>query len=443
MLTRLNGSLVCVCALALGCGPRVAGDGSTTSAESNGSESDSTSTTNADTDTAEECPEPIVIDGTLKIEDESEIPDYDCVVEITGNLEFEAVPMTNLDGFPRLERVGGMLVILWTDSLVEITGFPALREVGSLWIEGHDALESIEGYAKLEHVMDDLVLDELPVLTNIEGLAAVTSVGSELSVWDVDALESLEALQVESIGGMLTIRDCDVLSDLSGLDNLTVLPHVLIWDNDGLVSLAGLEQVTQMESLELERNAALTTVDALVNLHVITDRLNIEGNPELASLAGLAALSEVGGNFELVDNDALPEVGGPEFPMAVTGQIHICGNGSLVWLPMMLTPTGADVTVLHNHTLPASIALEFVTALGHPDAKVGANDDLGDYPLDPCPYIGDGICDESERTSGDIWVICELETGDECCHLLGPTGLCPYESEGDPDCPLPTGPGAG
>jgi hypothetical protein len=403
----------CLLVLVLGCRPGSVSDGSS---ETSTSSEDGESNDETGDETGDECLEPIVHEGSLIITDESEIANYDCLVEITDNLEFEGIPMVELDGFPRLERVGGFLFIGWTDSLVAITGFPELREVGTLWIDGHSALATIDGFANLEYVVEELHLEDLPVLTSIAGLGTVTTVGSSLEIWD-----------------------CDGLVDLAGLDNLAVLPGVLIGENDGLLSLAGVEQATSAGSINLLNNAALANIDALANLGTITDDVRIVGNPELASLAGLVALDEIGGDFELVDNDALIEMGEPEFPMTVGGQVHVCGNGSLTDLPSMLMATVGDVSVIHNPSLANATALEFVSALGHPNAKVAGNDDIGDYPVDPCPFVGDGVCDEPEKASGDLSETCDPQTGAGCCTIGGPTGLCLLESEGEPDCPLPSG----
>lgn len=196
------------------------------------------------------------------------------------------------------------------------------------------------------------------------------------------------------------------------------------------------------------RNAKRAGTQAAGRVRVVSagakTNLRIAGNAELGSLAGLEGLTEVTGNFDLVDNDALLDLTAPEFPMTIGGYVQICENGSLVALPdtMMVAATGTQVSVIRNQSLANADALSFVTALGHPDARVAGNGNVGDFPLDPCPWIGDGVCDEAERWEGCLGAICDPQTGEGCCNIQGPTGLCALESDGE-DCPAEVGGTAG
>ncbi len=112
-------------------------------------------------------------------------------------------------------------------------------------------------------------------ITNLNGLAQLTSIGRGLHIWRNAALTSL-----------------------SGLDNLTSIGGGLAIDrNDGLTSLSGLDNLTSIERLYIHDNAALTSLSGLENLTSIGVELWIYGNNALTSLSGLDNLTSIGGDI--------------------------------------------------------------------------------------------------------------------------------------------------
>jgi hypothetical protein len=434
---RTPGPIALVLAALVGCGPTAGADASGdggASGEAGGGTTSASQTSEGGTAPAGECAALEVIEGSVVIGSPADIALYDCVVEIGGGVELEGVEMVELAGFPRLERVGGTVFVAWTATLVSITGFPELRQVESVIIYEHDALERIDGFGKLEIVTGSLRLEGLPALATIDGLAGVTSVGERLFLRDVPVLPHLGALaSVAHVGDTLEIDGCDALVDLTGLGAIDPLPTTRIQRNAGLLALTGLA-ATSAEGLVVSDNDALVDLAALGQLATIEGSLEILGNGALTSLDGLATLQLVGEELAIVDNDALVQIAEPRVP-ATIGRVKICENDLLADLPAPMSASVDDVMVIRNRALPNDDALAFATALGHPDAKIAGNADLASYPVEPCPFVGDGVCDEPELASGDLVAVCDPATGEGCCEWGGPTGLCMLEGEGEPDCP--------
>jgi hypothetical protein len=152
-------------------------------------------------------------------------------------------------------------------------------------------------------------------LTNLDGLAKLTSVGGDLDIFFNNSLTNIDGLvNLTSVGGDLWILANNSLTNIDGLVNLTSVGGYLdIGYNDALTKLIGLAKLTSVGGdLDIGDNAALTNLD------------------------GLAKLTSVGGNLVIGDNDALtncqgvaPVLGWPSGPPddSVDGVITIASNG--------------------------------------------------------------------------------------------------------------------
>ena len=99
----------------------------------------------------------------------------------------------------------------------------------------------------------------------------------------------------DGVNGTLLVEGSDI-TNLDGLANLTsVGGNVDIRNNDALTNLDGLANITSVgELLQIYNNRALTNLDGLANITSV-GRLHIGGNAALTSLDGLANLTSVGG----------------------------------------------------------------------------------------------------------------------------------------------------
>ncbi len=83
--------------------------------------------------------------------------------------------------------------------------------------------------------------------------------------------------------------------------------------NAALTSLTGLEGVTSIGGhLHIEYNAALTSLTGLEGVTSIGGHLHIEENNALTSLTGLEEVTSIGGNLSIYDNAALTSLTGLE-----------------------------------------------------------------------------------------------------------------------------------
>lgn len=120
--------------------------------------------------------------------------------------------------------------------------YPASTVTGDFLIDRNN-LTNVEGLASITSVSGYFALFSNN-LSNIEGLRNLTSVGSDFSLWgnnltNVDAL-----LKVASVGGGLWLQNNN-LSDVNGLQNLTSLAGgVNLHTNANLVNLSGLSNLT-------------------------------------------------------------------------------------------------------------------------------------------------------------------------------------------------------
>ena len=153
-------------------------------------------------------------------------------------------------------------------------------QVGSSYLEPRSDITDLVGLANLTSVGGDLYISFNGALTNLDGLANLTSVGGDLY-----------------IGG--GFNGNPALTNIDGLANLT--------------SVGG--------DLYIFGNAALTNLDGLANLTSVGGDLYIFGNAALTNLDGLAKLTSVGGYLDINDNGALtncqglaPVLGWPSGP---------------------------------------------------------------------------------------------------------------------------------
>ena len=93
---------------------------------------------------------------------------------------------------------------------------------GDLYIFGNGALTNLDGLANLTSVGGDLYIGVFfngnPALTNIDGLANLTSVGGDLYIFGNGALTNLDGLaNLTSVGGDLYISFNAALTNCQGL----------------------------------------------------------------------------------------------------------------------------------------------------------------------------------------------------------------------------------
>lgn len=159
---------------------------------------------------------------------------------------------------------------------------------GTLWIEGASSgdiinLDSLYG---ITEIVGHMNLYGNPLLTNIDGLRNLKSVSGAISIVDNARLVSLDGLsglescrQFQITGGVLT--------DISGVSGLRSCSGFSVSSTMELTNLDGIQDLERLDVLQLIYNQKLSDLSALSEPRLVTDRLFIEGNPMMTSLAGL------------------------------------------------------------------------------------------------------------------------------------------------------------
>ena len=267
--------------------------------------------------------------------------------------------LTSLEGLNGLERVGALLLVGQT-ALRSLDGLEALREIESLEISDNPALESLRALEGVERVGGVFVLRS-PALVSLSGLGSARV-------------------------GVLQLLEVGVV-DLLGLERARVETHFGIWGAPGLVSLRGLPELGPAAEVSLNELPALTdgqALEAVTSLGSLT--------LDTTSMAGLVAPG-------LQQLRSLTVWGNPELEQLSLGalrtieQLRVLANGSLVRLDLRRLESAQQLEIANNARLYQG-SLEPLLALGAAPAVVERNGGSA-VPLAPCPWSGDGLCDEA------------------------------------------------
>jgi hypothetical protein len=219
---------------------------------------------------------------------------------------------------PVLESLAGLEQITEAESvsidnnpaLVSLAGLSGLKRIrGDLGIYRNAALPSFQGLT-IRDIEGGLVLGEQPLPRDLRGFEELQGIQRTLDLRAL-AITSLEALRNVTPGSG-TLTDDIVLEDLPLLENLDGFPYVttlhggLRITRTGLRDLRALSPLTILNgSLEIADNAGLGSLVGLDHVGDIGGDLAIRRNATLASL-DLDGVSEVRGSLHLHDNAALP-----------------------------------------------------------------------------------------------------------------------------------------
>lgn len=151
--------------------------------------------------------------------------------------------------------------------------------IGNINIRGQAGMDAVAGFQNVV-VAGDLYFYSSPTpLTDLTGLASVTSIGGSVSISQINALTNLTGLDsVTSIGGSLFFITNDALTRLAGLDSLT--------------SIGG--------DLYISSQAVLTDLNGLASVTSIGGSLKVQSNSALTDLTGLASVTSIGGDLQLI-----------------------------------------------------------------------------------------------------------------------------------------------
>ena len=387
---------------------------------------------------------------TVFIKSQSNVDDFIGTYcdEFSGNIMIEddndgIDDITDLDPLNPVQSIGGDLIILNNNQLVNLNGLSMLTSIGGdLIIYQNLNLTGISGLNALGNVNGDLRIDLHPLLNGISGFSSLYSV-STFHLADLPLLSSLAAFSgLKFINGSLEIAFCSGLTNLTGLESLISLTGLIyLSTNSGLTSLDGLGALTTIGGFALFDNDALLEVNALTNIHSIPGGIRITGcdlladlsglggitmvggdiqisaNPRLTDLSGLASVANLGGGILLSFNAGLSAIAAFSNLSVVTGELLLNSNPMLASLEEFgnLTSIGDNLTILNNNLLNNLDGLSQVHAVGG-NLNVTENDLLSDccalYELLKYMHVS-GSVTISNNTSGclseaDLFTTCNL-----------------------------------
>ena len=130
---------------------------------------------------------------------------------------------------------------------------------------------------------------------DLSGLADRRSIEGDFRIKNNPTLSSLrEMTALETIGGTLDLRGNPRLTSLEGLENLRAVEEYVLIRYTTLRNLRGLKSLGKVgKSLVIGTNE-LTSLDGLEHVSGTGENLTITLNPNLQSIQGLQAVTEIG-----------------------------------------------------------------------------------------------------------------------------------------------------
>ncbi len=320
------------------------------------------------------------LDGNLSIRDSDDIFSLGALVGLVG--------------------IGGNLEIVDNRGLEDLAGLEALQTVGDnlflgRWDSdlekhfGNPVLTNIEGLSGLHSVGTDFRVQYAPLLPRLGGLQELRSVGADLLIQYCDELASVRPLRrLQEVGGYLWLEGLPLVEALDGLQALRLVGSFFgLVDMSSLVNLTALRDLSApITSLYVRGNPLLTSLSGLQNT-VMSRNLEIRGNPQLQSLSLLPpTVSGTLRRIHIVDNDSLVNLAGLESLVQLEpavddgdcsldlrnefkcpGMVYIAGNRDLASLAGLNNlHTVVDSLLVHdNPALLDLVGLGSVVHVGH------------------------------------------------------------------------------
>jgi hypothetical protein len=290
------------------------------------------------------------------------------------------------------------------------------------------------------------VFDVTRDLTIADG-AGQTGLGLPLPVQDVygdlviedDELTSLQEYRASRFRGGLVIRGAGGLDDLSSFpDEATTIPGDLaLLENPHLASLAGLDRLSRIGGdLQVIGNDALVELadddDAgLSGLDTVDGSIVVQGNPALRALWSRGAqLEDVGGSISVIGNPVLIEAKGLGGLTSLPGDLVLRDDDALSVFPsLFVTEIGGDLVIRGNAAL-AEIGVFGVLARVDGDLIVEEDDALDDLDfLAAVQAIGGSLSVADDLMLADVAGLSAVTSIAGDASFSGNPQLCPDEVE--------------
>lgn len=297
--------------------------------------------------------------------------------QIPGDLALVDVPaLQSIIGLQEVDIVGGSITLRntglgtmpVTDALLFVGGSVVIEQNLSFlgwWISGPAPMLTVHGQVRLE-ANPSWDVDRLPFLERVGGRLTVTDDG-------VGHVTLLQASNLVRTGGIV-LSGNRTLGDLGLLTLTAVDGDFIAIDNDELQLGIGINRIEKVKgSIQIERNANLTILGALLDVAEVGSMAVIADNPKLQFVwtSQLARATDV----SILRNASLTSIGGnPGLtgyrPLVSVRSLDIEGNGALTELFLPGLTTADVLTVKDNAALPTCAAVALFRQLTTPASPV-------------------------------------------------------------------------
>ncbi len=171
---------------------------------------------------------------------------------------------------------------------------------GNVSIYGGD-INDLSALSNIVSIGGHLDIVSCPMLTDLDGLQSLESVGSFFRISSIPLQDVDELTGLTSVGGLSIDLNTQLLN-LDGLSSLTTVTNTLhIWQNAVLNNLSGLSNLTTANIVEIDQNATLASLNGLQNIAAAeVEFLTIRWCPNLS----LCAIESVCTFLYLKEDDA-------------------------------------------------------------------------------------------------------------------------------------------
>eukprot|EP00803_Ostreobium_quekettii_P007644 evm.model.scf_88.1 EVM.evm.TU.scf_88.1 scf_88:35776-38799(+) len=275
-------------------------------------------------------------------------------LDISGN---EA--LVNITGFDNLTMVDGRLLIGNNEALMSISGFQNLVVVdGSFGIENNLALLSISDFNGLTKVTYNFSVRGSAGIKDISGFNMLESVDGDLYITAHKSLVSISGLEsLRSVRGIVSLQSNHILKDIHGFRALVKVGGLQIQKNgevfdcnsgdklSGPAHISGLSSLTQVDGdVDISDNNAIANISGLQNLSRVKGNLQIKSNVKLTTVVGFGRLETVDGDLVINSNAVFDDGSGMSGLRSVNGSVIITGNEnlwSISWFENLTIVTGS------------------------------------------------------------------------------------------------------
>ncbi|WP_370087519.1 hypothetical protein [Ekhidna sp.] len=277
--------------------------------------------------------------------------DQDQTYIYEGDLILTTQEEINQLGNASPRKVNGVLKILNSYSIVDLSPLSTIEEVSGLVIKSCHNLEDLDGLNQIKSIAGNLEINNSGKLKNLDGLNGSTNVAGNISIINCNSLKSIKGLN--KIGGIfsgnIAIENNPQLESLNGLESIKeVRGDLSIVLNNQLNDLAGLENIVKIGGdLLVVDNKMLESINELAMLKVVSNLL-IGGCHSLKIIDGPLNLVLIHGSISFNNNDSLKHITAnfTDFNIPV---LYINGNSSLESFDLKIGVS--ELTIIENNQL--------------------------------------------------------------------------------------------